>query len=1010
MRTHTVAALIVLACIGRAQAAPAELDRYNVVWKTPSQNAAGSMPIGNGEVGLNVWVEEDGDLRFYIARTDAWSEASRLLKLGGVRVSLTPNPFTRGAAFRQELKLRDGRIEIVAGDVRLKVFVDATAPVIHVVGESKQPLGVKAALECWRTEKKVLTGGELGSSWTMQAGPPEIEVWESADVVKDASDAVTWYHRNEHSCVPLTLKHQSLDQFANLVKDPILHRTFGGSITASGFMKDGATALKSSAPMRKFAIRIATHSAVTDALAAWEKQLADIAAPSSGATTVGKATAAWWNAFWDRSWVFVEGDNAAIAALPANQHPLRIGADSNGGSKFRGAMSRATVYQRPLSDEEVASLAAGKPGDAAAVANGRMTGWRFSGPPEGAKVVGAVKFEEQGAVFGGGHIEAPNSPALAFTNSFTLEAWIRPDANSRSARIFDKLTAGKGDGFLFDTHPGRSLRFITGSHSMAVNDVLQPGAWNHVAAVFDAAADGRRLYLNGKLLKAEGGGGTDQPTPSLVTRAYTLQRWMAACAGRGNFPTKFNGSIFTVDPEFTDPKQQFNPDWRRWGDCFWWQNTRFPAWSAVANGDYDLCGPVFRMYRDVLPICKARAKLYYGAEGAYFPETMTSFGTYANRDYGWDRAGKQPGDVACKYWCYAWQQGLELVALMLDCYEHTLSAGEIQGGATLLSPHATNAATRVSPLLAGRGDFRFLNDDLVPMAREVLRYFDTRFQRDAHGKLVISPTQAVETYWFDVVNDTPTVAGLQAVLDRLLALPKDTVPAADRAFWAKMKAAAPPVPLRVEDGKSYVPPAEKFDPKRSNCENPELYAVWPFRLFAVGRPGLETGIETFNRRAAKIMTGWCYDGQCAALLGMTDEAKKQILHKVRNSHRNFRFPAMWGPNFDWLPDQDHGGNILLTLQHMILNADGEKICVLPAWPKDWNLHFKLHAPRRTTVEGRVRNGRLVDLKVTPAERRKDVVVVAASAPPQGGPRVSRGDHPRMAVRDARPTLWAATSS
>jgi hypothetical protein len=931
--------LLATACV-----ADNPLDRYNVVWKTPSRNAAGSMPIGNGEVGLNVWVEEDGDLRFYIARTDAWSEASRLLKLGGVRVSLTPNPFTKGAPFRQELKLRDGRIEIAAGGARLKVFVDANAPVIHIVGESKQPLGVKAALECWRTEKKVLTGGELASSWTMQAGPKEIEVWESADVVKEAANAVTWYHRNEHSCVPLTLKHQSLDQFVRLVKDPILHRTFGGTMTASSFVKDGATALKSSAPLKKFAIRIATHSAVTDTPAAWEKQLAGIATSSSDAAVAGKATAAWWNAFWNRSWVFVEGDQAAVAALPANQHPLRIGADSGGGSKFRGAMSRATVFGRALSDAEIASLAGGKPGDAAAVTNSKIVGWKLSSEPSGAKVVGAVKFEEQGAVFGGGHIEVPNSPALAFTNSFTLEAWIRPDANAKAARIFDKLTAGKGDGFLFDTHPGRSLRFITGQSTMAVNDVLQPGAWNHVVAVYDAAADGRRLYLNGKLLKAEGGGGMEQPTPSAVTRAYVLQRWMTACAGRGNFPVKFNGSIFTVDPELTDPKQQFNPDWRRWGDCFWWQNTRFPAWSAVANGDYDLCAPVFRMYRDVLPVCKARAKLYYGAEGAYFPETMTSFGTYANRDYGWDRKGKQMGDVACKYWCYSWQQGLELVALMLDCYERTLDA-------------------------------KFLADEIVPMAREVLRYFDTRFQRDANGKLVISPTQAVETYWFDVVNDTPTVAGLQDVLARLLALPKDAVSAAEREFWAKMKAAAPPVPVRTEEGKSFVLPAEKFNPKRNNCENPELYAVWPFRLFAVGRPGLEAGIEAFNRRGAKIMTGWCYDGQCAALLGLTDEAKKQILHKVRNSHRNFRFPAMWGPNFDWLPDQDHGGNILLTLQHMILNADGDKIYVLPAWPKDWNLHFKLHAPRRTTVEGRVRDGKLVDLVVTPKARQKDVVML-----------------------------------
>ena len=56
------------------------------------RNAAGSMPIGNGEVGLNVWVEPSGDLLFYIARTDAWSECNRLLKLGRIRVRITPMP------------------------------------------------------------------------------------------------------------------------------------------------------------------------------------------------------------------------------------------------------------------------------------------------------------------------------------------------------------------------------------------------------------------------------------------------------------------------------------------------------------------------------------------------------------------------------------------------------------------------------------------------------------------------------------------------------------------------------------------------------------------------------------------------------------------------------------------------------------------------------------------------------------------------------------------------------
>ena len=111
----------------------AELDRYNVVWDSPSRDAAGSMPIGNGEVGLNVWVEPGGDLLFYISRTDTWSECNRLLKLGRVRLSLSPNPFVTGTPFRQALILRDGQIEITAGDATLRVFVDAEAHVVKAI-------------------------------------------------------------------------------------------------------------------------------------------------------------------------------------------------------------------------------------------------------------------------------------------------------------------------------------------------------------------------------------------------------------------------------------------------------------------------------------------------------------------------------------------------------------------------------------------------------------------------------------------------------------------------------------------------------------------------------------------------------------------------------------------------------------------------------------------------------------------------------------------------------------
>ena len=88
-----------------------------------------------------------------------------------------------------------------------------------------------------------------------------------------------------------------------------------------------------------------------------------------------------------------------------------------------------------------------------------------------------------------------------------------------------------------------------------------------------------------------------------------------------------------------------------------------------------------------------------------------------------------------------------------------------------------------------------------------------------------------------------------------------------------------------------------------------------------------------------------------------------------------RFPAFWAKGHDYVPDEDNGGNGLLALQHMLLQADGKRILLLPAWPKDWEADFKLRAPLQTTVEGTVRQGKLVNLQVTPAARRADVVIM-----------------------------------
>ena len=114
-----------------------------------------------------------------------------------------------------------------------------------------------------------------------------------------------------------------------------------------------------------------------------------------------------------------------------------------------------------------------------------------------------------------------------------------------------------------------------------------------------------------------------------------------------------------------------------------------------------------------------------------------------------------------------------------------------------------------------------------------------------------------------------------------------------------------------------------------------------------------------------------------AFLGLTDQAKEWISKRAGPaSHSDSRFPAFWNAFHDWIPDMDHGGVLQMALQSMLMQCEGRQILLLPAWPREWDADFKLHAPFQTIVEGKVREGWIEDLRVTPEARREDIVIWA----------------------------------
>jgi hypothetical protein len=436
-----------------------------------------------------------------------------------------------------------------------------------------------------------------------------------------------------------------------------------------------------------------------------------------------------------------------------------------------------------------------------------------------------------------------------------------------------------------------------------------------------------------------------------------MQRYMIAASSRGAYPVKFNGGLFTVGHDVAPGARQtpadHDPDYRRWGDNYWNQNNRLMYWPLVATGDYDLLAPWFRMYTDALPMATERTRLYYGHDGASLPETMYFWGIPRLQDFG---ANNPTNTIQSNWQRYHIQGTLEVAAEMLDYYQYS-------------------------------GDERFASSALVPFADAIVSYYDRHWPRDKNGKIQMSPAQSLETYQLVAVNPTPDIAGLKAILPRLLALPAGLATDAQRRQWDKVLADLPPLPtgtttaegrtppfgVGAANGKPVILPAERYG-KTGNGENPELYVAFPYRLYGVGKPELDLARNTFAARRAPQDTCWGQDGTQAAVLGLTDIAQKAAVAEFTN-YGDQRFKWFWKPAHDWIPDLDNGGSGMITLQLMLVQADDRRIQLTPAWPAGWTADFKLRAPYGTTISGHVENGRLTGLEVTPKSRAKDVVII-----------------------------------
>ncbi len=788
---------------------PPDLAPYHIVWNAPSNGPAGSMPVGGGDIGANVWVE-NGELFLYVQRSGVFNDIGEFLKLARLRVTLDPNPFARTAIFRQELKLRDGYVEIEATGAKdspapfratVRVWVDVFSPVLHIDIDSAEPVSATVALESWRRKDRTLADGYYGErfgTFGLEGYPGDV-VKRADDIGYRAGGVLTVQRNPAKGLLPdLLIRQQGLEKYRDTIHDHLAFRTSGALLKGDHFSaghsgpRDGtylgtpfeAWPITSDAPARQHRLILATRVAQDRNDSKWLDEIASLTDTTlrsmrdpAKADSAFEATKAWWHEFWNRSWIVVT-------------------------------------------------------------------------PPEGAD---------------------PGSP------------------------------------------------------------VWQMG------------------------------------------RNYQLMRYQLGATSGGEYPVKFNGGHFTFDPVAVDPSRTFDPDWRQWGgDIFTAQNQRLLYWPLLKSGDFDLLHPQFQLYLDGLPGATAKVREHFGHDGAIFSEYASSTGLDHGAGWGWPEPshrargpevpfgdpsvtgltgyGKpvERGIMANLAVAYHWQSQVEHAFLMLEWQ-------------------------------------RFSGADLkkyYPFLRSALVFFDEHYQArqrmrtgkplDNDGKLVLFPSTACESYR-GATNPTDLVAGIRASLQGLLAAPAGLVPEKDSEYFAGYLKRLPEISFGEKNGERIVLPARSWA-HYQNYECPQFYPLFPYNLYRDGDPEMDAFRAAWKHGdfPKGMVQSWHQDGIFLARMGMTSEAADYNVRKLADSPR--RFPTFWGPGHDWVPDHNHGGSGMIGLQEMLLQTPGDEIRLFPAWPKDWDVHFKLHAPQKTTVEAVLKKGKITALEVTPAWRAENVVL------------------------------------
>lgn len=443
---------------------------------------------------------------------------------------------------------------------------------------------------------------------------------------------------------------------------------------------------------------------------------------------------------------------------------------------------------------------------------------------------------------------------------------------------------------------------------------------------------------------------------------YVYFMYLMNASSRGPYPPRFGGMLWYT-----------NGDYRRWGSQYWHANTDAYYRDLMSSGHLDLSDPFFSFYHGMYDACALAARQQWDSQGIYIPEITFFSGpeklpdslVKEFQDLFLVRKSYEDRSPEFQAWVETKNRHSSRYNFLNDGkYVHgrlvvpTKGQG-IFGHCTHFLSGAVGVASQFWQRYEFTGDKVWLRDKAYPMIKGVAEFYRNfpNVKKEADGKWHIHHVNRIESDWDS--SDTPSELNAMATIfplarraSEILGVDEDL-----RPKWQDIADnLAPPAPGSGKRGNfDTVNPERAAARQRQRAAQPEGAArprntgPRPFGNFVYGGEG---AIEPIGPEP-ELKSRFLGFNRLGSFIDAEGIGGAQIF-------RN-RLRLREGPG---AIDAEHIGGLSFGIHQSLLTSSTNpeltetKIQLFPAWPKDWDVTFRLLARGAFTVTAAQQAGKV----------------------------------------------------